>query len=180
MRPVQFCISIFLGIHRNPKQKEQGTANLAYSKKKKNAKMAFFNPWMKFENFLGQMSSFDVLWKCHWVTFFPKVSQALSKYFSKRINWIMLRIPRWIWKILFVLSSYEFLAMLEVPFFYGSIWWNNSVDFLRLAVSVFIRLYNVHSQWVQGLFEVAIEPCNFDIVFRMILKSIKILLLVTS
>ena len=81
--------------------------------------------------------------------FFPKVSQAPSKCFSKWINWInwiISRIPRWIWKILFVLSSYEFLAMLEVPFFYGSIWWNNSVDFLRLAVSVFIRLY-IHNEF---------------------------------
>ena len=49
--------------------------------------------------------------------FFPKVSQAPSKCFSKWINWIISRIPRWIWKILFVLSSYEFLAMLE-----GKIW----------------------------------------------------------
>ena len=52
--------------------------------------------------------------------FFPKVSQAPSKCFSKWINWInwiISRIPCWIWKILFVLGSYEFLAMLE-----GKIW----------------------------------------------------------
>ena len=44
---------------------------------------------------------------------FPKVSQALSKCFFKWINWIKSRIPLWIWKILFVLSSYEFLAIME-------------------------------------------------------------------
>ena len=54
--------------------------------------------------------------------FFPKVSQALSKCFSKWINWIISRIPWWIWKILFVFSSYEFLSMWEakirkVPFY---------------------------------------------------------------
>ena len=50
------------------------------------------------------------------IDFFPKVSQAPSKCFFKWIDWIKWiksRIPRWIWKILFVLSSYEFLAMLE-------------------------------------------------------------------
>ena len=76
------------------------------------AKMALFNPSMEFEIFLGQMSSFDALWKCHLVIF-SQVLQAPSKCFYKWINWIDLRIPRWIWKILFVLSSYEFLAMLE-------------------------------------------------------------------
>ena len=47
---------------------------------------------------------------------YPKVSQAPSKCFFKWINWIdwiKSRIPRWIWKILLVLSFYEFLAMLE-------------------------------------------------------------------
>ena len=43
--------------------------------------------------------------------FFPKVSQAPSKCFSKWINWIISRIPRWIWKNLFLWSSYEFLAI---------------------------------------------------------------------
>ena len=48
--------------------------------------------------------------------FFPKVAQATSKCFSKWINWknwIISRMPRWIRKVLFVLSLYEFLAMLE-------------------------------------------------------------------
>ena len=44
---------------------------------------------------------------------FPKVSQAPSTCFSKWINWIKSKIPRWNWKFLFVLSSYGFLAMLE-------------------------------------------------------------------
>ena len=32
---------------------------------KKIAKMALFNPFMKFENFLDQMPLFEVLRKCH-------------------------------------------------------------------------------------------------------------------
>ena len=75
--------------------------------------------------------------------FFPKVSQAPSKCFFKWINWIKWiksRIPRWIWKIIFVLSSYEFLTMLEgkirkCPFSQGSIWWNNSVKTLPTVIS---------------------------------------------
>ena len=31
------------------------------------AKMALFNPCMEFKNFLGQMTSFEVLRKCHFV-----------------------------------------------------------------------------------------------------------------
>ena len=58
------------------------------------------------------MSSFDALWKCHLVIFSQKCPK-LHQCFFKWINWIKSRIPRWIWKILFVLSSYEFLAMLE-------------------------------------------------------------------
>ena len=42
------------------------------------------------------------------------------------------RIPRWIWKVLFDLGSYEFLAILEGKirkclFLYVKIFWNNSV-----------------------------------------------------
>ena len=117
-----------LGVHRNLKQKEFFRSSEGFLRAAltghghpgplwKIAKMALFNPCMEFEKNLGQKSSSDVLWKCHWVIFFPKVSQALSKCFSKWINWIISRIPPWIWKILFVLSSYEFLAMLE-----GKIW----------------------------------------------------------
>ena len=36
------------------------------------AKMALFNPCMEFENFLGQMSSFNALWKCHLAIFSQK------------------------------------------------------------------------------------------------------------
>ena len=36
------------------------------------AKMALFNPCMEFQIFLGQMSSFDALWKCHLVIFSQK------------------------------------------------------------------------------------------------------------
>ena len=33
----------------------------------KNAKMALFNPYTDFKNFLGQMTSIEVLRKCHFV-----------------------------------------------------------------------------------------------------------------
>ena len=76
--------------------------------------MALFDPCMEFEIFLGQVTSFEVLLKCQFMTF------------SKGINWIISRIPYRISKILFVYGYYEFLAMLEgnireAPFFEGSI-----------------------------------------------------------
>jgi len=89
------------------------------------AKMALFDPCMEFEFFLGQMTSFEVLLKCHSLTLSKKclrLRPALSMCLSERINWIISRIPHRISKILFVYGSYEFLAMLEgkireAPFF---------------------------------------------------------------
>ena len=94
--------------------------------------MALFDPGLGFENFLGQMTSFEVLLKCHSLTLFKKylgLRPAPSKCLSERINWIISGIPHRISKILFVYGSYEFLAMLEdkireTPFFkvqYGKI-----------------------------------------------------------
>ena len=75
------------------------------------------NAWnLKFEIFWGQMTSFEVLLKCHSLTLSKKclrLRPAPSKCLSERINWIIWRIPHRISKILFVYSSYEFLAMLE-------------------------------------------------------------------
>ena len=87
--------------------------------------MALFDPCKEFENFLGQMTSFEVLLKCHSLTLFKKylgLRPAQSKCLSERINWIISGIPHRISKILFVYGSYEFLAMLEgkireAPFF---------------------------------------------------------------
>ena len=89
------------------------------------AKMALFDPCMEFENFWGQMTSFEVLLKCHSLTLSKKclrLQPALSKCLSERINWIFSTIPHRISKILFVHGSYEFLAMVEgkirdAPFF---------------------------------------------------------------
>ena len=89
------------------------------------AKMALFNPCMQFENFLGHMTSFDVIGMCHNLTLSKiclRLCPAPSKCLSERINWIISIIPHRIAKILFVLGFYEFLAMLEgkrrmTPFF---------------------------------------------------------------
>ena len=83
--------------------------------------MALFDPCMEFEIFLDQMTLFEVLLKCHSLTF-SKKCPAPSKCLSERINWIISTIPHRISKILFVYGSYEFLAMLEskireAPFF---------------------------------------------------------------
>merc|ERR1719278_1567618 len=80
--------------------------------------------------FGGQMTSFEVLIKCHSLTLSKKCHRfrpALSKCLFERINWIISTIPHRISKILFVYGFYEFLAMLEgkvreAPFFKGSIW----------------------------------------------------------
>ena len=76
MGSLQFCLSIFLGIHRNPILKEsfsscEGLLMAALTGHghpgpfQKIAKMALFNFCMKFEKFLGQTPLFEVLWKCH-------------------------------------------------------------------------------------------------------------------
>jgi hypothetical protein len=78
--------------------------------------MALFDPCMEFVNFLGQRTSFEVLLKCHSLTLSKKclrLRPAPSKYLTERINWIISTIPHRISKNLFVLGSYEFLAMLE-------------------------------------------------------------------
>ena len=87
--------------------------------------MALFDPCMEFENFLGQMTSFEVLLKCHSLTLSKKcirLHPAPSKCLSERINKIISIIPHRISKILFALGADELLAMLEgkirvTPFF---------------------------------------------------------------
>ena len=129
-----------LGIHRHPMQKEflkscEGFLRAALAVHShpgpvwKIAKMALFDPCMKFEIFGGQMTSFELLLKCHFLTLSKKclrLRPAPSKCLSERINWIISTIPHRISKIIFVHGSYEFLAMLEgknreAPFFKGSI-----------------------------------------------------------
>ena len=91
----------------------------------KTAKMALFNPCMKFNKFFGQKTSFEVSWKCSVQKIFITCSKvhkiqdlAQSKYklrlFSKRTHEIS--------KFLFIYDSYESLASLEsknrrCPFF---------------------------------------------------------------
>jgi hypothetical protein len=80
---------------------------------------------MEFENFLGRMTLFEVLLKCHSLTLSKeclRLRPAPSKCLSESINWIISTIPHRITKIIFVYDSYEFLAMLEgkireAPFF---------------------------------------------------------------
>ena len=107
------------------------------------AKMALSDPCMEFEFFLGQITSFDLLLKCHSLTLSKKVlgSVCPSKFLSERINWIIWRIPHSILKILFVNGSYEVLAMLkgevrEAPFFKGQ----------SCKVTVWCALYWVYCQ----------------------------------
>ena len=84
--------------------------------------MALFDPCMEFEIFLGQMTSFEVLLKCHSLTLSKKclrLRPALSMCLSERINWIISRIPNRISKIIFVQGSYESLGRLERPHFFN-------------------------------------------------------------
>ena len=141
MGPFYFCLPLFLGIDRHTKQKYflnscEGFLRAALTVPGhpgpvwKFAKMALFDLCMEFEFFLGQMTSFEVLLKCHSLTLSKKclrLRPAPSKCLSERINWIISTIPHRISKIIFVYGSYEFLAMLEgkireAPFFQGSIW----------------------------------------------------------
>ena len=127
MGPLQFCLPVLLGIHRIPKQKDflksrEGFLRAAITVHGhqgpvwKIAKMALFNPCMEFEKILGQMTSFEVLLKCHSLTLSKKclrLRPAPSKCLSERINWIISTIPNRNSKILFVYGAYEFLTMLE-------------------------------------------------------------------
>ena len=87
--------------------------------------MALFDPCMEFDFFLDQMTSLEVLLKCHSLTLSKKclgLRPALSKYLSQRINWIISRIPHRISKIIFALGADGFLSVQEgkireAPFF---------------------------------------------------------------
>jgi hypothetical protein len=79
MGSLQLCLPAFIGTHWHPKQKEflkscEGFVKAALTGHGhpgpfwKVAKMALFNPCMKFEIFLCQITSFELLWKCHFVT----------------------------------------------------------------------------------------------------------------
>ena len=111
MGRLQFCLSIFIGMHRNPKQKEffnscEGflMATLIWHSHTgplyKIVEMALFNPCMKSELLGGQMRSFEVLWKCHsvilskiclrfhpsvdksgWMGLFQKSLTGITKFF---------------------------------------------------------------------------------------------------
>ena len=134
--PLQFCLPALLKIHKNHTQKEflkscEGFLRAALTVHGhpgpvwKIAKMALFDPCMEFEKFLGQMTLFEVLLKCHSLTLCKKYlrfCRAPSKCLSERINCIISTIPHRISKILIVYGSFEFLAMLEgkireAPFF---------------------------------------------------------------
>ena len=84
---------------------------------------------------------------------FPKVSQAPSKCFFKWINWInwiKSRIPRQTWKIIFVLSSYELLAILEGKIGKGPFFRVQSdelivcLEFANVYIYCKVRLYSIH------------------------------------
>ena len=88
-----FCLPALLRIHRNSKQKEFFRSSEVFLRAAltedghpgplwKIAKMALFNPCMEFENF-GPNALFWCTVKVPLSDIFPKVSQALSKCFSK-------------------------------------------------------------------------------------------------
>ena len=120
---LQFYLPALLEIHRHPMQKEFFRSTEGFLRAGltghgrpgplwKIAKMALFNPCMEYDFFLAKClllmhCESAILW------FFPKNVPSSFHVLFKWINWIKSRIPRWNWKILFVLSSYEFLAMLE-------------------------------------------------------------------
>ena len=94
-----FCLG-FLWINRHQKQKEflnscEGFLRDALTEQGhpgplwKIAKMALFDLCMEFEIFLGQMTSFEVLLKCHSLTLSKRclrLHPAPSKCLSERIN----------------------------------------------------------------------------------------------
>jgi hypothetical protein len=64
--------------------------------------------------------------------FIQNMSQILYKCINMWINWMISKSNHNIWKIIFVLGSYEYLERLEGKigkclFFYVKIFWNNSV-----------------------------------------------------
>ena len=92
MGPRQFCLLALLGIHGHPMQKEFFRSSEGFLRAAltghghpgphwKIAKMALFNPSMEFEKILGQMSAFNVLWKCHLVIFFQKCPKLCPSAF---------------------------------------------------------------------------------------------------
>ena len=87
----QFCLPVFVDIHRHPRQKEFFKYYDAFLRAAltrhdhpspfwKIAKTALFNPCMKFKKTLGQITSFKVLWKCHQVTLPKHVSGSIQVF----------------------------------------------------------------------------------------------------
>ena len=148
-----------LGIHRHPKQKEflkshEGflrAALIGHSQPgpyRKIAKMALFNPCMDFEFFLGQMTLFQVLWKCDLVIL-SKICLWLhpSAYLSINlgIKWIISRIPRGISKIIFVQRSYESLAMLDGKTRQGLF---SMIQYCKITVCGAFVFYGIVNLWL--------------------------------
>ena len=80
------------------------------------AKMALFYPCMKIKIFLGQMTLFEVLRKCHLVTLSKICLPLRPCAYSCGYKWIIRifsKLARAISKILFILGLYNFLAYLE-------------------------------------------------------------------
>ena len=76
------------------------------------AKMGLFDPFMEFENFLGQMISFEVLLKCHSLTLSKKcLSLRPCAYLRDKLDY--LNNPPQDPQNSFFYGSYEILAMLE-------------------------------------------------------------------
>ena len=72
MGPLQFCLPVFLGIHRNPKWHFSIPAwNLIF-----------------FFSFFGEMPSFEVLWKCHFMILSKICLRLCPSAYPSGWNWI--------------------------------------------------------------------------------------------
>ena len=133
--------------------------------------MALFSPFMEFEFVESQISSFEVLCKCHLETL---SNICIWLCLSKCINGIISKISQRNLEILFAQGSHESLKRLEDktregPFFQGSIWKNISVlyEHQKVSCTFFFMQGENHSQFkIQMLSNLEISEklsgnCNF-------------------
>ena len=122
----------------------------------------------------GQITSFDVLWKA-FSQFIQNISQAPLKclfkwikldYFNKWswhlknsfcFDWIISISDRDIWKILFVLDSYEYLVRLEGKISDGIFFCVNKSDNYSVIYCVLIQ--NILQWWTKGITQMCYPLC---------------------
>ena len=120
MGPLQFCLPVFLRIHRNPKRKEFSNSYegflMAGTNRARPSQPTLKNcqKCMKFDFFLAQMPSFKELWKCHFMIMCIRLCPSANIQVIKWDKWDYFNNPSE------DLKKYSCLGFLWIPIKTGS------------------------------------------------------------